>query len=59
MTIDQGGAAMSLLTKSRMPQGRRNAEWDAKRDVAHRALSNLWKAARDYHGTYLTHARVS
>ena len=58
MTMDQIGAAMSFLSKSRMPRGSWNAEWVTQRDVAHRALSDLWKAASDYHRTYLTHAKV-
>ena len=58
MTMDQIGAAMSSLSKSRMPQGKRDGEWVARRDVAHRALSDLWKAASDYHEKYLNHAKV-
>ncbi len=58
MTMDQIGAAMSPLSKFRMPRGKRDEEWIAWRDIAHRALSDLWKAASDYHGTYLSHAKV-
>ena len=57
-TMDQIGAAMSPLCKFRMPQGKRDGEWIARRDAAHRALSDLGKAASDYHGTYLNHAKV-
>ena len=57
-TMDQIGAAMSRFSKVRMPQGKRNEEWITRRDVAHRALSDLWKAASDYHGTYLNQAKV-
>ncbi len=58
LTMDQIGAAMVPFSKFRMPQGKRNEEWITRRDVAHRALSDLWKAASDYHGTYLNQAKV-
>ena len=58
MTMDQIGAAISPLSKFRTPRGKRDEEWIAGRDVAQRALSDLWKAASNYHGTYLKHAKV-
>lgn len=41
------------LNKFRMPTGRKDEKWLARRDMAHTALRNLWAKARDIYQTML------
>ena len=48
LTVDMGlGSLIKPLNKFRMPTGRKDEKWLARRDMAHSALRDLWAKARE------------